>query len=994
MKLCLAVLALTCSGGLRGAPCPDLPVNETFRGRVSKSVAACFWITVEPGQAVQLAAQQPVDLTVRVSGTGVSDVADGFEFGNETVTLLSPGRHRVEVQAIDVPAGSSLNFSMSRHSLSLQEAESWHRAEHAATESKRTGTTEDITASLVLWKTIGDGSAIARTYLKQGDSFLAGIDYPQARAAYDEALGICDSIADVRCSAEAANNSGYVAFLMGDLSASSPRLSKAASYWRRLSLPLLEGRTLNNLGMMFRQSGDFGQAIKALDSARTILRLRDPAVHAQVLNNLGLCYQSLSENEKAIAYFESALSILQTQRQSAARARLNLGRSYMLVGNLARAEATLEVALSEANKISSPSVRADVLNNLGQVLLRLHRGEQARKSLIEALDLQKSLHSKRGEAIALHYLGEEASARGQMQAARQLFTDAAQIRREVGLMDDTSESIFALAELEYRAGNFKSARDLVGQAIGLIESIRSNVPSTALRGTYYARKRRFFDLLVEISMASGNNRDGTDGFLASEQARARSLLDLVVGGAISGIVPRELVDRRTNVRRQIDLLSVRLTDANLGRVSDASRNLDRFRDNLRSQIELLLSEDDRLDTEIRTAMRVSALGQQLGSITELQAALPADTALLEYYLGEREGYLWVVQPDRIQSFRLPARVAVEGLAARTVARFGSILDRRRSIQMQAAFEADLRRLSIILLGSLAGVRLPPRLVLVLDGVLNRIPMAALRPPWAHEAIGLSFDIVQAPSAAYLRAAKPPRPISAFPRTVLAIADPVFGADDPRVAAAPTEAARPASLPRLPFTGELATLRSLVLPPRIQVLQSFDATPANLRKLNLGDFALLHFSTHALIDDRVPEVSRVALSLVGRDGRPVDGYIHPYDFADFHLNRSVVVLSSCETALGKEVLGEGLVGFANGLFSAGASQLVVAPTKVDAESSSVFFSEVYRRFLSSKTASMESSLTQARRVLARSTRWSDPYYWAPFAVVGTVSAARGTVADVQ
>src|SRR5690242_11722792 len=113
MKLCLALLALTCSGGLRGAPCPDLPVNGTFRGRVSKNAAACFWITVEPGRAVQLAAQQPVDLTVRVSGTGVSDVADGFEFGNETVTLLSPGRHRVEVQAIDVPAGSSWNFSMS-----------------------------------------------------------------------------------------------------------------------------------------------------------------------------------------------------------------------------------------------------------------------------------------------------------------------------------------------------------------------------------------------------------------------------------------------------------------------------------------------------------------------------------------------------------------------------------------------------------------------------------------------------------------------------------------------------------------------------------------------------------------------------------------------------------------------------------------------------------------------------------------------------------------
>jgi len=307
--------------------------------------------------------------------------------------------------------------------------------------------------------------------------------------------------------------------------------------------------------------------------------------------------------------------------------------------------------------------------------------------------------------------------------------------------------------------------------------------------------------------------------------------------------------------------------------------------------------------------------------------------------------------------------------------------------MQAGFEADLRRLSALLLGPLTGVRLPPRLVLVLDGVLNRIPMAALRPPWAHEAIGLSFDIIQAPSAAYLLAAMPPRPISAFPYAVLAVTDPVFAADDPRVSGAQKQDVHASSLPRLPFTDELVALRSVVPPSGIRVLQGFDATPSTLRKTHLGNFALLHFSTHAFIDDRIPELSRVALSLVDRHGRPVDGYIHPYDFADFHLDRSIVVLSSCETALGKEVLGEGLVGFADGLFSAGASQLVLTLTKVDAESSAAFLSEVYRRFLTGKSFALESALTQARRTLAHSARWSDPYYWASFTLVGTVSAPK-------
>jgi CHAT domain-containing protein len=161
----------------------------------------------------------------------------------------------------------------------------------------------------------------------------------------------------------------------------------------------------------------------------------------------------------------------------------------------------------------------------------------------------------------------------------------------------------------------------------------------------------------------------------------------------------------------------------------------------------------------------------------------------------------------------------------------------------------------------------------------------------------------------------------------------------------------------------------------------------LRKLDLREFAVLHFSTHAYIDDRIPELSRIALTLVDRDGRHVDGYLRPQQFAEFRLNRSIVVLSSCETALGKEVLGEGLVGFASGLFSAGASQLVLALTKIDAESSAAFFTEVYRSLFDTQSTGIERALTRARQALAHSTRWSDPYYWASFTAIGGLSGQR-------
>jgi len=71
--------------------------------------------------------------------------------------------------------------------------------------------------------------------------------------------------------------------------------------------------------------------------------------------------------------------------------------------------------------------------------------------------------------------------------------------------------------------------------------------------------------------------------------------------------------------------------------------------------------------------------------------------------------------------------------------------------------------------------------------------------------------------------------------------------------------------------------------------------------------VVHLSTHALIDDRTPELSRLALSLVDESGRPLNGFLRPYQLAGLRLPGSIVVLSACDTALGKQVLGEGMAG---------------------------------------------------------------------------------------
>jgi CHAT domain-containing protein len=217
--------------------------------------------------------------------------------------------------------------------------------------------------------------------------------------------------------------------------------------------------------------------------------------------------------------------------------------------------------------------------------------------------------------------------------------------------------------------------------------------------------------------------------------------------------------------------------------------------------------------------------------------------------------------------------------------------------------------------------------------------------------------------------------------VAALADPVFSRGDARIPEAARNPGSATDLARLPFTAELDTIRNIVAPSRYQILRGFDVNRAALGKLRLQDFGVLHFSTHALIDDRIPEVSRIALSMVDQSGRPMDGFLRPYQLAEFHLDGSVVVLSACDTALGKQVLGEGLAGLASSLFAAGAAQLVLTLTAVDAEASSEFLSQAYTGYLAGKPIGMEHALTLARKSMAGQARWSDPYYWAGFVVVG-------------
>jgi CHAT domain-containing protein/Tfp pilus assembly protein PilF len=962
MKLPLFMLGLCWGSAALAENCKTIEAGQTVK-------AACFRIIVGQNEAALLSVEQPVDLEIRIDS---QTIFDGFNFGRETATLTAAGEYRIEVRAISENNPHSAEFLMSRAPLPLHAALIRREAEERATFAKRYGNTEDLAVALESWQKTGDLSAIGRLRLDQGDIALAAARPLEARSNYEEALTACRSAADRRCMAEAMNSSGLASQQLVDFEQARTRLTEAVEEFHHIRERMSEGQALSNLGLLLRQAGDYQGAISDYGRARAILRSRDAVANARVLNNLGVCYQALMQYDLAQNYLETALAVFRTHRvaRETARARLNLGRNFMLQDNLALALRTLGVALAEATAAQDRATRADALLNLGEALIKSHSKQSAEARLDQALALHRAAGDRRRVATDLHYLGVVAGARGNFAAAREKFNEALEIRLSCGLRDAAVDSLYALADLERTTGNRDGARHLSERALDILEAVRSRVPGAALRASFYARRRQLFDQLVDLE----NAKSPGDGLLAAERSRGRALMDLLAEGSLLRQVPADLKERRLALQKQMDLLALRLSTAPDDRVPE-----------LRRQVELLAGEDEEIQSRIQQTIAWRPLGYKLASIDDLQRKLPGQSALIEYHLGENQSYLWFVDKSTLQLHLLPKRADIDAKCAQTLELFHDILGRKRSAEKQQRFERVLRELSLTLAGPLRNTPLPPRIIVIADGGLTQFPFAALEFA-ANESLGLEHDVVQLPSAAFLGAGRKPTNLTEFPRTILAVSDPVYSTKDPRVRiklASIGQTQGPA-LARLPFTAEIAALETMIPISQRCVLRGFDANVSEVENSHLEDYALVHFSTHALIDDRLPELSRIALSMVDAAGRPVDGFLRPYQLSRLPLQGSTVILSACDTALGKQVLGEGLMGFTASLFSAGAARLVLTLSAIDAEGSSEFWVKAYRSMFGEPRANLEHAVTLARRNLAHSARWSDPYYWASYVVYGLPS----------
>jgi CHAT domain-containing protein/tetratricopeptide (TPR) repeat protein len=778
------------------------------------------------------------------------------------------------------------------------------------------------------------------------------------------------------------------ASLSSEPAAGLPVLEAAASVWRAAGMPRLAALARSDSGQALLRLGRPGPALAAFEEAAALARTAEGPLRGRIIewrgraneaaarlapaardyrlaaalareggdaygealatNDLALIDESRGELEAAIGGYmhAGALFAAVDARRAELRARLNLATCYMKLGAMGRARPLLAEALEATTGRSGfEDLGAGALRDLGW----WHRLDgdlpAARRLLLEANALA-------GEDIGtLDRLGTVHADLGDFARAR-FYYDA--VERRLGDNPLWRASLDAnRCRLEGLAGNHDQGLALCRRALAVFDALGVSSEAAYVRyltGTLYKALGRLDEAHAETERA----------VLAVEEGRLRA-----------GSPEMRSVFQSSHLAPYRSLVAIEMAlhrrhptagwDARALRVSELTR--------ARQLRDLLAAEQSRVPPAETAGWPVE--------LPRIQAQLDAETSLLVYHLGAGTSYLWLVDRTGVRSFHLPGEEVVAPAAEAWYALLaeahrrggrGAGLERRRAERLS-------RMLVLPIVEEVAG----RRLVIVADGVLQRLPFAALPIPGGDgRPLVAAHEIASLPSAsvlALLRRETAGR--TPAPGLIAALADPVFDAEDERLGAS-AEGRRGAAYPRLAATGtEARDLLALAPDASNLLLEGFEARLDRVIEGQLAGFRIVHFATHTQTTASRDRPYGLLLSLVDSAGRPLEGLLGLRDLYHLRLPAELVTLSACGTALG-DLEAEGLMGLTHGFMRAGTPRVVVSLWAVEDRATRELMRRFYRALLHDRAGPAEA----LRR--AQLSMWSEgraPHQWAAFVLHG-------------
>jgi CHAT domain-containing protein/Tfp pilus assembly protein PilF len=831
---------------------------------------------------------------------------------------------------------------------------------------------------LSTWRQLDDKTmAVSNSLLQLADIDLQRGELDQAEQHLNEAFALATKFAPASYQAALIFADFGVLFEdRGELERAKQQYLKGLVLEQRYfpgSLHL--AHTLAALGTLAHQRADFTAAEAYYRRALSIAAKleRETLDVAQILSDLSECVLAQRDFVRAKEYEQHALSI----------------RQKILPGGLATA-----FSLAHLGKISRITGDFDTAENYYQQALKIAttlvapERERARLIMGEA-DVFRDRH----DFVMSEQLYREAMGMVAKAAPQSL---------------DFADIVASLADALHHQRKLGVAAELYKQALDLFEAKSTSLTLAAeQRSRYRGWESRYFHEYAAVLVEQGHTDSAFD---VLESFRAHTLVEMLAQAHLEAndATSSELLAHEHKLQQRLqEKTEYRIRLVNSASVTTQVAGLD-------TEIEELLLEYQQIEAQLRTSdpQYASLMRPQPLSLAQIQQLLDDNTLLLEYSLGDERSYVWAVEKDSLAAFELPKRSEINR-AAQLVYKVLTSRNVGEASESNPSQGTDYLRpsqkLSRMVLGPVATLLKDKRLLVVSDGALQYIPFGALPDPsrrLTRTPLIVNHEIVNLPSASVLaelrrqhRGRKPPTGM------VAVLADPVFDSKDERLTAAGEKLSVPMLPPaktnnvtrsandlgltrngrlylnRLLYTRNEADAVMSVTPPGkgLEALD-FRASRQMVMSGTLAKYRILHFATHGMLDNKHPELSGLVLSLVDQRGKAQDGFLKMQDIYNLKLGADLVVLSGCQTGLGEEIEGEGLVGLTRGFMYAGASRVVASLWNVSDMATAKLMADFYKA-MEHDNMRPAAALRNAQIRMWRTKQWNAPYYWAAFEIQG-------------
>ena len=761
------------------------------------------------------------------------------------------------------------------------------------------------------------------------------------------------------------HNLALVELLSGNQEAAIARLYDLLERHSDMGEPVRYAQTLSLLVNGLFEAGDIDAALDAYDEAVTVFEQEGMRRwQAATLARYSRIEQILGRNDAARLHLQRALELAKAENSARWEGAVNVALADidLQLGDTEKAIQSLSDAVDTFRRSQSFDRLLSARVALAEALLAAGRPDQA-EAIVEKIEREGAVPAARQGSVLL--------AQSRIAAARDDYDTAiARARNAKRAFDARGNLIGQLSAAEAEVDGLM-ALDRWGDALSLVESQRERVQRVGrslvlpeLKARYFSQQQRFYETLVAVY---GKTAASSDAALlrilnASEEARATALRAHLETPSSDW-----LENARPNLRSEYSRARQRVSQLIQENVGTDVADSDDMVDALHT-FERIQNRIWRENTQI-----VELVDEEPISWPQVDQLLDERTAVLYVFSGLSEKFAVLLEQGRRTRYPLEVPRPMDALVRELLSEvrspnsmFGARSPAAKSLA-DALFEPIAEEL-----GNL------DRLVIVPDGGLHNVPLAALPHPMSGRPLIESHEVsIVASLRAALRYDEDPA-YRTDPYTVAAIGDPVTSADDPRLRESLRDGS--ASLQRLYGSRrELEQLSDIAGIDDVVLHTGFAARKALFLEDQLTDVDVLHVAAHGISSDTTAAKSGIFLSTLDEDGRAIDGHLGLADLFGVELEIPLVVLSGCETALGEAMWSEGPIGIARAFQYAGVPNVVSTLWRIDDGASAILIGYFYR-YLAAGEA-VPSALRLAQLDMMQDANYRHPYYWAAFQSLG-------------